>query len=85
MNQLSQLQQLGLELPSPAYIAGAIAFGLAGWVAWRWGRKNTQPLTMWLGVALMVYPYVISSTWMLYATGCALCVAIAWDHKRERQ
>ncbi len=82
MNELSQLQQLGLELPSPTYIAGSIAFGLAGWVAWRRGRKHAQPLTLWLGVALMVYPYAVSGTWMLYAIGIGLCAAIAWDQQR---
>ena len=85
MNELNQIQQLGLELPSPAYIAGAIAFGLIGWAAWRRGRKNSQPLTMWLGVALMAYPYAVSSTGMLYAAGCALCLAIAWDQMGGRQ
>lgn len=84
MNELRQLQQLGLELPSPTYMAGAIVFGLLGWAAWRHGRKRSQPLTLWLGVALMAYPYLVSSTWVLYATGWALCSAIAWDQQRRR-
>jgi hypothetical protein len=28
---------------------------------------------MAIGVALMVYPYFISQTWMLYVIGLALC------------
>jgi len=79
MNELPPLQSLGLELPSPAYIAGAILFGLIGLVAWRWGRKAGRRRTMWIGVALMFYPYLVSATWALYAVGVALCVGIALD------
>ena len=78
-DELSMLQAFGLELPSPAYIAGAILFGLVGLVAWRWGRKAERPRTKWLGVALMFYPYAVSATWALYAIGGALCVGIALD------
>ena len=56
MDALSSLQALGLELPSPAYIFGAIVFGLIGIAAFRSGRKNGRRKTMWLGVALMFYP-----------------------------
>jgi hypothetical protein len=31
-----------------------------------------------LGVALMLYPYAVGSTWLLYLVGCALCAAIWW-------
>jgi hypothetical protein len=76
MDSFSELQALGLELPSLAYVFGAIVFGLIGFVAFRIGRKNKHGRTLWLGVALMLYPYLISSTAMLYAIGVALCVAI---------
>ncbi len=79
MNDLATLQSLGLELPSPAYLFGAIVFGLIGWVAWRRGRKLERPRTLWLGVALMLYPYAISRTWLLYVVGLALCAGIALD------
>ena len=79
MNDLATLQSLGLELPSPAYLFGTIVFGLIGWVAWRRGRKLERPRTLWLGVALMLYPYAISRTWLLYVVGLALCAGIALD------
>jgi hypothetical protein len=83
MDELKALQgmgtQMGLELPSPAYIAGAILFGLLGWAAFRYGRRKGRRLTLWLGVALMLYPYLIGSTWALYAVGLALCAGIALD------
>ena len=37
------LQAFGLELPSPAYIVGAILFGLVGMVAWYHGRRTKLP------------------------------------------
>jgi hypothetical protein len=30
----------------------------------------------WIGVALMLYPYVVSETWVLYGVGVSLCVAL---------
>ena len=76
MDELKQLQALGLTLPSPAYIFGAIVFGLVGLGAFRHGRKNAQPLKVWIGVALMLYPYAVSRTWLLYVVGLALCAAL---------
>ena len=40
MDSLTALQAMGLTLPSPAYIFGAIVFGLIGFVARRQKRKN---------------------------------------------
>lgn len=79
MNKLPALQLPGITLPSPSYLFGAIVFGLIGLVAWRYGRKRQRPLTQWLGVALMFYPYVISSTWLLYAIGALLCAGLFHD------
>ena len=84
MEALHSLQLLGLELPSPAYIVGAIVFGIIGLVAFRYGRKSHQRLTMWLGVALMFYPYAVSGTWMLYAVGMALCAGIYANERAAR-
>ena len=79
MDNLATLQSLGLSLPSPAYIFGAVVFGLIGIAAYRHGRKTVRPRTKWLGVALMFYPYAISQTWLLYVAGAALCVAVYLD------
>ena len=79
MDELSALKSLGLELRSPAYIFGAIMFGLVGLAAFRHGRKSGRRPTLWLGVVLMVYPYAISRTWLLYVVGLALCGAIFLD------
>nr|MDP2192789.1 hypothetical protein [Rhodoferax sp.] len=74
MNSLNDLESLGLVLPSPAYILGAILFSIIGYVAYRRGRRTVQPSLTWTGVTLMLYPYAVSQTWLLWAVGAALCV-----------
>ena len=76
LTQLPNLQSLGLTLPSPAYFAGAIGFGIAGWLAYRNGKSTGRSRIRWLGLALMLYPYGVSSTLWLYLVGAGLCVGI---------
>ena len=61
----------GFELPSPAYLLGLVVFGLVGWVAYRRGKKTGHAPLLWLGLGTMLYPYVISQTWLLWAIGSA--------------
>lgn len=64
-------------LPTPAYIFGAILFGVIGFAAYRYGKKNGRARTKWLGVAMMFYPYLIGSdTRVLYLAGVALCLTL---------
>ena len=79
MDELKNLQSLGLVLPTPAYISGAIVFGLIGYAAFRRGRKTSAPALTWTGVALMVYPYAVPQTWLLWTVGVVLC---AWLYAR---
>jgi hypothetical protein len=72
MNAANNLNAMGLELPSLAYIAGALIFGLFGWAALRRGRKVQDSSMTWGGVTLMVYPYVTPQTWLLWAIGVGL-------------
>jgi hypothetical protein len=44
-----------------------------GYAAFRYGRKNDAARTLWIGVALMLYPYVVSNTALMYVVGCTLC------------
>jgi len=78
MDSLQQLQALGLELPSPAYLFGALMFGLIGLLAFRHGRRQKQARRLCLGLALMLYPYLVSSTLLLYLLGAALCAGLFW-------
>ena len=72
---MAPLSQLGIELPSAAYLIGAVLFGLVGMVAWRHGKHTQRPVVRWSGLVLMLYPYAITETWMLWALGTILC---AW-------
>jgi hypothetical protein len=79
VNDLSSLGTLGLALPSPAYLTGSILFGIIGYVVFRRGRKTSTPELIWTGVALMIYPYLVSQTWLLWLLGAAMC---AWVYTR---
>ena len=76
MDNLSALQSLGLELPSPAYVFGVCLFSFIGIWAWWRGKKRQDKATRWLGFGLMLYPYVTPQTWLLYAVGLGLCAAL---------
>jgi hypothetical protein len=79
MNDATALRSLLQGLPSPAYLLGAIVFGLIGFAAFRHGKKLQRRRTRWLGLALMLYPYAVSMTWLLYAVGASLCMALYLD------
>lgn len=81
MDPAAPWQSLGLTLPSPAYLVGALVFGLLGLAAYRYGRKAELPRTKWLGVVLMLYAYFTSQTWLLYVVGVTLCAGIYWDQR----
>lgn len=82
MNDLKAVETFGLVLPTPSYLFGAILFGLLGFAAFRYGKKTSRPYVKWLGVALMLYPYAITQTWLLYAVGFLLCAGIYWFKDR---
>ena len=82
MDQLEALEALGFTLPTPAYIFGAILFGFIGIAAYRYGKKTAMAATRWLGIALMLYPYAISETWLLYVVGTGLCAAAYFFSRR---
>ena len=79
MNELKALESMGLALPTPAYLMGALLFGLVGYIAYRRGRKTAQPVLTWTGVALMLYPYAVPQTWLLWAVGAGLS---AWVYAK---
>jgi hypothetical protein len=79
MNSLSQFESMGFDLPTPAYLLGALLFGIYGYVAYRRGKKIGSSQLRWTGVALMLYPYGVSQTWLLWLVGAALC---GWTYLR---
>ena len=81
MNELTGLGSLELSLPSPAYLLGAIIFGAVGYIAFRRGRRASEPALTWAGITLMVYPYAVPVTWMLWVIGALLCswIYLKWN------
>jgi uncharacterized membrane protein YdcZ (DUF606 family) len=81
MSFAEMLRAYGLELPSPAFIAGAILFGIVGMVGWSHGRRRKLARPKWIGVALMFYPYATPQTWLLYLVGVGLTgwLYVAWE------
>jgi hypothetical protein len=71
------LKALGVELPSAWYLIGVLLFSVVGIVAFWKGRQLKRPPVKWLGLALMLYPYVVWSTAGVYVVGAGLCVALA--------
>jgi hypothetical protein len=82
MDIISASQGLGITLPTPAYLIGMLVFSLIGIVAYYKGKASARPTVRWLGLALMLYPYAVSSTALLYLVGLGLSVA-AWFAERN--
>ncbi len=75
---MDALGAMDLTLPTPAYLLGAVLFGIYGYVAYRRGKLASSPTLRWSGLALMLYPYAVSETWMLWLVGMALCGWVWW-------
>ncbi len=69
----------GLDLPSPAYLLGALLFGICGYVVFRRGKTAASSQLRWTGIALMLYPYAVAQTWLLWLLGAALC---GWAYRQ---
>lgn len=82
MDDLDTLESLGFSLPTPAYLFGMILFGIIGIAAYRYGKKAARPPARWIGLTLMLYPYLVSSTWLLYLVGGSLCAGLYWTTRR---
>ena len=61
---------------STANIIGGFIFGSIGFVAFVYGKKTGQHMTLFIGVALMAFPYLISNDLAMYAVGVALTTAL---------
>lgn len=54
------------------YLFGSIMFSTIGMAALAYGKKMGCVNPMVLGLALMVYPYFVGTTWLLYTVGVVL-------------
>jgi hypothetical protein len=68
----------GLDLGgfSFATILVAVVFGLIGFFAFRYGKKNGEPRPLFLGIALMAYGYFVSNAWLSLGIGAILTLLL---------
>ena len=59
----------------PNLIAGGL-FGIIGFAAFIYGKKQKSAKPMIIGLVLMIYPYFIPNTVFLYLVGTALTAAL---------
>jgi len=52
-----------------ANIMGYIIFGIIGWCAFNYGRKEKNYKVLVIGLVLMLYPYGVTNTLWLYLIG----------------
>ncbi len=66
----------GSVFSNPSALIGSLLFGAVGFVAFVYGKKMALWKPMVIGVVLMVYPYFVPQTWLMYTIGCALCLGL---------
>ena len=69
-------------MDSAALILSSL-FSLIGMAVCVYGRKQRLIVPTLVGVALMVYPYLVTGTLALIATGVALLVALVFGTRFE--
>ena len=67
---------IGLGGFSLATILIAVLFGLIGFAAFRYGRKNDEPRPLFLGIALMAYGYFVTNAWLSLGIGTVLTLLL---------
>jgi len=81
MNDATLSQLSTLTLPEPLYLVGLMLFGFIGYFAYKQGKKAELPRLKWAGIALMLYPYAVADTQLLYLCGMGL-TAVAYLCRR---
>jgi hypothetical protein len=79
---LALLEELGITLPTPAYIIAVLLFGFIGIALFVVARRRRKRAVKWVALALMLYPYVVWGTLPVWLVGIALCVLAAWCWRR---
>ena len=64
------------QLPAPGALLASLVFGVIGFAAFMYGRKQARFSAMTIGTALMVYPYFFDRVWLLWSIGLALCAGL---------
>ena len=61
---------------SMAGLVGTVIFNGIGFIAFAYGKKNSEIRPLLIGIALMGYPYFVRSTLAIYAVGVGLSAAL---------
>ena len=56
-----------------AALLWGVLFGSVGLGFFIYGKKQSRLVPLVCGLALMLYPYAVSETWLLWAIGAGLC------------
>lgn len=59
-------------MSTEAYLFWGLIFGSIGFGYFLYGKKQGRAVPLVCGIALMVYPYVVSSTWAMVGIGLVL-------------
>jgi len=57
-------------------LIGGVLFGGIGFIAFIYGKRNSEFKPMFIGILLMAYPYFIRGTIALYLVGIVLTAAL---------
>lgn len=67
-----------MSLPSisPTWLFFSVLIGGLGMAFFIYGKKQERIPQLMAGIALMAYPYFVSSTWLMVAIGAAILGAL---------
>ncbi len=64
------------SLPSPEELFAGILFGSIGLVVFRQGRRQENVRRWCIGLALILYPYLVSGSVLTWGVGLLLCLSL---------
>jgi hypothetical protein len=70
------MNMFGAQSFSFANLIAGLIFSGAGLVAFVYGKKQGIFKPLAIGIALMAYPYFLTSTFWLYTVGIGLCLLL---------
>ncbi|MBI1862296.1 MAG: hypothetical protein HYR96_15385 [Deltaproteobacteria bacterium] len=74
---MEELSALGFDLSLPSIVAGLL-FGVFGLYFFRKGRRDANWFLLFVGLALLIYPYFVSGAWWNWGIGAALTAVGFW-------
>jgi hypothetical protein len=66
-----------MELPSFGVLFSGLLIGTVGLGMFIYGKRRPEPKCLLIGIAMCVFPYFVSSIWLMWVIAAA-CIAAAW-------